>query len=118
MDDSVSVFYSLAVLVAVVVAIVGSWKMFEKADEPGWKSIIPLYNMYTYFRIAGRSGWMFLLLLIPLVNIVISIVVALDLAKQFDKGGAFGFFLLWLFPYVGTVVLGFGDAEYVGTKHE
>lgn len=33
---------SLAIVIAV---IVGMWKMFEKAGEAGWASLIPLYNI-------------------------------------------------------------------------
>ncbi len=63
--------YFLAVLALAIASIVGMWKMFEKADEPGWKSIIPFYNIYTYFRITGRNGWSVLLLFIPFVNIFV-----------------------------------------------
>ena len=31
--------------------IVSMWMIFVKADEPGWKSIIPVYNTYTLFKI-------------------------------------------------------------------
>lgn len=110
-------FVYLLSLVVVVLLIVGWWKMFEKAGEAGWKSIIPFYNEYTYFRIAGRNGWGFILLLIPLVNIVVMLVVSLDVAKHFDKSPTYGVLALWLFPFVGALDLGFGDAQYVGTKH-
>lgn len=109
---------NLIVLALVVLVVVALWKMFEKADEPGWKAIIPLYNTYTMFRIAGRSGWMFLLLLIPLVNIFVSIMVSLDLAKMFGRSAVFGFFGLFLFPFVGYTMLGFNSDEYVGPKHD
>lgn len=33
-------------LVVAVVAIVAMWKIFTKAGEAGWKSIIPIYNIY------------------------------------------------------------------------
>lgn len=109
---------SLLVLALFVVIIVGLWKTFAKADEPGWKALIPFYNTYTLFRIAGRNGWLFLLLLVPLVNIVISIIVMLDLAKHYGRGVLFGIFGLILFPYVGFLILGFGSDEYVGPKHD
>ncbi len=104
-------------LILAVVAIVAYWKMFEKAGEAGWKAIVPFYNTYTLFRIAGRNGWGFLLLFIPLVNLVIYIMVMLDLAKHFGKSTAFGVFGLIIFSIVGFLMLGFGSAKYVGTKH-
>lgn len=107
-------FLYLAVLALGIVAL---WKVFTKAGEAGWKSLIPFYNAYTLFRIAGRNGWWFLLMGIPLVNFVLLIVVALDLAKHFGKSGVFAIFGLVLFPYVGVPMLAFGEAKYVGTKH-
>ena len=62
----------------------------------------------------GRPGWWLILYIIPLVNLVISIVVSLDLAKAFGKGGGFGFFGLWLLPFIGYPTLGFGRARYLG----
>ncbi|MCA9327333.1 hypothetical protein KDA14_02275 [Candidatus Saccharibacteria bacterium] len=101
-----------------VVAIVAMWKIFEKAGEAGWKSIIPLYNTYTLFRIAGWSGWAFLLMFIPLVNIVVAVMVTVALGKSFGKGTAWSVFLLLIFSVVGMLILGFGEDQYVGTKHD
>lgn len=104
---------SLLILAAViVVAIVAYWKIFEKAGQAGWKSIIPVYNTYILLKIIGRPGWWLLLFLIPLVNIVTSIVVSFDLAKVFGKSGVFAVFGLILFSLIGYLILGFGDAEY------
>lgn len=104
-------------LAVAVVMIAAMWKIFAKADEAGWKSLIPFYNSYTMFRIAGRNGWWFLLMGIPLVNVVLAVMLALDLAKHFGKSTLFGIFGLLLFPYVGALMLAFGDAKYVGPKH-
>ena len=104
-------------LVLLVVSIVAAWKVFEKAGEKGWKILIPFYNLYTLFRIAGRNGWWMLALFVPFVNIVVGVMLALDLAKHFGKGALFAIFGLILFPYVGTLMLAFGEAKYVGAKH-
>lgn len=110
-------FLWLLYVAVLVLMIVGMWKLFEKAGEAGWKSIVPFYNTYTMFRIAGRNGWGFLLMLIPLVNIIVFFMVAIDLAKHFGKSAAWGVFLLGFFPFIGYLILGFGDDQYVGTKH-
>lgn len=101
-------------LVVAVVAIVAMWKIFTKAGEAGWKSIIPIYNIYIMLKIVGRPGWWVLLYFIPLVQIVISLFVAMDLAKSFGKSEVFGVVAVWLFSLVGYLILGFGDAEYKG----
>lgn len=115
---SVSPGSAIIAIALTALLVVGLWKMFEKADEAGWKALIPFYNTYTLFRMAGSTGWGFLLMFIPFVNIVVSIVIALDLAKRYGKSGLFGFFGLFLFPFVGYLMLGFGDAKYVGPKHD
>ena len=47
-------FFSLALL---VIAIIGGWKVFEKAGQPGWAILIPFFNLYILLKIAGRPGW-------------------------------------------------------------
>ena len=101
-------------LIIVVLMIAALWRIFTKAGQPGWAAIIPIYNIYVLLKIVGRPWWWLILFLIPLVNLVISIIVALDLAKSFGKSGAFGFFMLWLLSVIGYPMLGFGKATYVG----
>jgi hypothetical protein len=96
----------------VVLMIVSFWRVFVKANEPGWASIIPVYNLIVLLRIVDKPWWWFFLLLIPLVNIVIAIIVMVALAKSFDKGGMFAVGLL-LLPFIFYPILAFGDAEYV-----
>lgn len=110
-------FWAAIYVVAIIVAVVAMWKIFSKAGEAGWKALVPFYNTYTLFRLAGRNGWWFLLLGVPLVNFVLLIVLAIDLAKHFGKTTMFGIFGLVIFPYVGYLMLAFGDAKYVGPKH-
>jgi hypothetical protein len=50
---------------------------------------------------------------VPLVNIVISIMAHLELAKSFGKGTGFGIGLILLGP-IFFPILGFGSARYVG----
>ncbi len=104
----------LVMLAIAVVFIIGVWKVFTKAGQPGWAVLIPFYNAYVLLKIAGRPGWWLILMLVPLVNIVISIIVAIDVAKAFGQGAAFGVILLFLLSGIGYLVLGFGNYRYVG----
>ena len=106
--------FGLVMLAIAIVFIVGSWKMFEKAGQPGWASIIPFYNAYILLKIAGRPGWWLLLLLIPFVNIVIGVILAMDIAKSFGQSAVWGVLLLFFLCGIGYLILGFGDARYVG----
>ena len=99
-------------LVFYVLIVVALWKVFVKAGYPGWFAIIPILNTVILVIIAGYNGWLTLLYLIPIVNIVFSIMVALRLGRNFGKGGGFSFFLLWLFAFIGYLILGFGSAQY------
>jgi hypothetical protein len=104
---------TIVYLAIIVVVIVGMWKTYAKAGQPGWGSIIPIYNVYLLCRIAGRPGWWVILLLIPIVNIVITIIVSLEVARAFGKGAGFGIGLM-LLPIIFYPILGFGDAQYQG----
>jgi len=100
----------LAVAVLVIVAM---WKVFTKAGEPGWYSIIPIWSTIVLLKIVGRPMWWFLLFFIPIVNIVIMVIVLNDLSKSFGKGMGFTLGLIFL-PYVFLLILGFGSATYLG----
>jgi hypothetical protein len=91
--------------------IVGMWRIFEKAGEPGWMSIIPILNIFILLKIAGKPGWWILLFFIPFVGIIIAILVWIDVAKNFGKGGGFVVGLI-LLPFIFIPILGFGDARY------
>ena len=95
----------------VVLVIAGVWKVFTKAGQPGWAAIIPIYNIYILTKIAGKPGWWLLLFFIPVVNFVIAILVAIDVAKAFGKGTGFALGLVFL-GIIFYPILGFGDAQY------
>lgn len=109
--------YMAVVFVLWVLLIIANWKIFTKAGEAGWKSIVPFYSSYILFRIAGRNGWWFLALFVPILQIVALVILAVDLAKHFGKSTVFGVVALLIFSVVGYLMLGFGKAEYVGQKH-
>jgi hypothetical protein len=98
----------------IIVLIAGLWKVYVKAGKPGWASIIPFYNIWVMLEIVGRPGWWLILFFIPFVNFVISIIIAIDLAKSFGKDALYGIILLWFFNIIGFLMLGFGDAQYEG----
>lgn len=115
MSSGVATAYLVIAIIIGILAIIATWKIFNKAGEKGWKSIIPIYNAYIFFKITWGNGWFFLLMIIPFVNIVIYIITLWKLAKVFDKG--VGFFIgLLLLETIFTLILGFGSAEYVGIQ--
>ncbi len=101
------------ILGVVVVVIAGLWKVYEKAGEPGWKVLCPIYNYIVLLRIAGMSAWWVIPLCIPYVSVIISIIVFIKLARAFGKGGGFATGLI-LLTFVFIPILGFGSATYLG----
>lgn len=100
-------------LAVLALGIVAMWKVFEKAGEPGWAAIIPFYNLYVLFKITWGNGWKFLLLLIPLANVVFLIITMVKLAKAFGKGGGFAVGLIFL-SLIFYCILAFDQSQYLG----
>jgi len=101
----------LIILAVIVFYIVAFWRVFTKAGEPGWGAIVPIYNLYLYCKIAGRPEWWLILLFIPFVNIVFSLILAMDIAKAFSKSSGFGIGI-WLLSFIFIPILAFGSATY------
>lgn len=102
----------LIALVFYVLVVIGLWKVFTKAGYPGILAIIPIVNIVFLVKIAGMSGWLALLYLVPIVGFIFGIIVAIRLGERFGKGGLFSFFLLFVFQYIGYLILGFGESRY------
>jgi hypothetical protein len=101
----------LLLLGVIAFMIVAMWRVFEKAGQPGWTALIPIYNTYILLKIASRPGWWLLLLFIPFVNFIVSLVVHYDVAKAFGRG--MGYMLLLAFvPIIGWPLLAWGDVKY------
>ena len=64
-----SIFQISFSLVLLAIIIISKWKLFVKANEPGWAAIIPFYNNYVLFKIAGKKilFWLYLILEILLL---------------------------------------------------
>ena len=112
--------YITIACVIVILQIIAMWKIFKKAGQKGWKSIIPIYNLVILYRIIGISPWLILLYLtawIPFVGFIVSIVLTIyqanSLAKSFGKDIGYTIGLIFL-PPIFYMILGLGSAQYVG----
>lgn len=105
---------ALFAFVVAILLIASVWKVFTKAGQPGWASIVPIYNLYVMLQIAGKPVWWLILFLIPLVNLVIACLLTIGIAEKFGKGTGFGLGLMF-FGFIFYPILGFGDAVYQGT---
>ncbi len=105
--------FAIVILALAILVIVGGWKMFAKAGQPGWAILIPIFNYYIMCKIVGRPGWWVILMLIPVVSLVIYIMLMIDLAKSFGRGTGTAVGLV-LLGAIFIPILGFGSAEYHG----
>ena len=110
-----------------VVSIIGVWKVFTKAGQKGWKSIIPFYNSVITCRISGVSPWWVLIVSLggavlsaipavgPILSMALSIyfavVLNISVAKSFGKDPGFGIGL-WLLAPVFWMILGCNKDQY------
>ena len=111
------------VLVIAVLQIVGMWKVFTKAGEKGWKSIIPFYNIAILYKISGMSPYLvfvYIALFIPLLNFIAAIAIAIfdlyqriNLMKAFKSSTGLTVAMLMV-PFITYLILGFGKATYYG----
>ena len=96
-----------------VINLVALAKIFIKAGQPGWAVIIPYYNLVCLFRIAYGKGIKWLLLFVPILNIIAGIMVYVRLGQRFGKGTGFILGLLFLSP-IFLIILAFDDSYYMG----
>jgi hypothetical protein len=127
--SAVAILFSLIIWIPIYVGVswLMYWKVFEKAGKPGWAGLIPVYQYYVLIEIIGRPIWWFWVLVgcwvamaVPILNFiawipvfVLILLISLDVAKCFGKGGGFGVGL-WLLSIIFYPILGFGEARYMG----
>ncbi len=101
-------FYTLPLLV-------GLWKLFTKAGQPGWAAIVPFYNLWVITKVGGSEPWKFwalvacivvsfvplLGLLTGLAALVLEILIVVSFASKYDRDAGF-WVLLFLLPIVGV----------------
>ena len=112
-----------AVAVVVILQIIGMWKIFTKAGEAGWKSLIPFYNIAILYKISGMSPYLVLVyigLLIPFINFFAGIAIGvfdlyqkINICKAFRKSTGFTVAMIMV-PFIANLILAFGDSQYYG----
>ena len=81
----------IPMIIVAVLMIVAQWKIFTKAGEAGWKSIIPIYNLITLYKIIGINPLFILVYLASIIPVVGGIAVfAMSIYQMIKLGQAFG----------------------------
>ena len=126
-----------ALQIAIVIVVgVSMWRVFVKAGVPGWHAIVPVYNVFAMFRIAGLPVWQpatlvvlwlaeivvdrwfgpsaggfVFALAIPVAGAGLWVMACMGVAAKFDKGTGFALGMA-LAPFVFYPILAFGPASY------
>lgn len=122
--------FGFLILIWYVLKIISGWKLFTKAGEPGWASIIPFYNSYIEFKIYWGNGWLFLIPLVcvllsaipvlgtilAIVSFVMVIIIRYKQASAFGQSGAFALGCIFL-NAIFSMILAFGNYTYQGPKN-
>lgn len=91
------------------------WRIYEKAGEPGWKSLIPFYNTWILHKIIWGEGAYMFFNLIPIYNIIFYIRTQLHMARAYGYETAFGVGLIFL-PQIFQAIIAFDDSVYQGPE--
>ncbi len=76
----------------------------KTGTENAWLAWIPFANIYLMCKVAGKPGWWLVLFLIPIVNIVMLVIVAMKIAEARNKPSWLG--ILMIVPIANLVVPG------------
>lgn len=102
-------------LIVSVFMLIVMWKFFKKLGEPGWKCIIPIYNIIVMMQKVGMNPIWILGYCVPILNILISIATMIRISQAFGKDTGFVIGLILLSP-VFMAILAFGSATYDPSK--
>ncbi len=122
-----------------IVLIIADWKIFVKAGEAGWKSLIPFYTAYIQYKLFWNTCFFpvflisYLILFIyqladitspasallcignSMVSLVLHVISTHKMSKAFGHGIGFTLGLLFFEP-VFSMILAFGDSQYQGPQ--
>ena len=75
-----TVFVSVLTIIIIyyVLQAIAGWKIFKKAGEKGWKSLIPIYSTYIFFKIVGMKKWFWILLGLAFLTGIVSSLTGFD----------------------------------------
>ena len=102
-------------IIGIVVGGLAMMGMFKKAGRKPWEAFVPVYAQVVLFRIAGMSGWWVLAGLVPVLNIVAAVLLAINLAKVFGQTAVMAV-LIVLFNIFVYFYLSYGSARYFGPQ--
>lgn len=110
--SGILLYLGISLLIFTAINIVAFWKIFEKAGIPGWKSIIPVYNLINFLAIINKPWYWILFLLIPGLHLIILIWGIILLGERFGKSDLF-IIGMQLFGFIMIPILAFNNDRYI-----
>lgn len=118
---------SFVIIALAVLQIIGMWKVYTKAGEKGWKTLIPFYNTAMLYKISGMSPLLVLVYIgtiIPVINFfavialaIINLYQKINLMKAFKSSTGLTVAML-ICPFITYLILGFGKSKYYGFEEK
>lgn len=97
-----------------VFELIVMWKIYEKAGQPGWAAIVPIYNIVVFFKIIDMDWWHILIMLfVPFAAVVYGIIMPYKLSLKFGKSTGFAVLAIF-FSSIMYPILAFSSAKYEG----
>ncbi len=119
MESIIPIGYWIFFIITFAGTFFGLYLLFQKAGIAGWKALIPIYNLYLCTKLTGKKLSWFIMLLIPVLNVVIWLLVVIDLAKAFGKDKFWSGVGAMMIPYIYFPMIGLDKkVKYLGDPHE
>ncbi|PWT73437.1 MAG: signal peptidase I [Bacteroidetes bacterium] len=95
----------------------GLYKMFVKANTPGWKALVPFYNSWVMLTLTKSPRYLFFLQFIPIVGWFVSMQIFVRFVKTFGKFKLYEHAFAALVPVIYFLYLGSDkQVQFVGAE--
>jgi signal peptidase I len=113
--SGIAIFYYSLFAIYILGTRIGLYKLFEKAEEAGWKAFVPVYSDVIWLKLIGKPMWWIILTLIPILRTLVKISMDIELAKAFGKYKFGQQAMAVILPFIYYPQIGFDPkTEYKG----
>lgn len=76
-------------LILYLLMLIAGWRILKKAGEPGWKILIPIYNVYMLWKIADMKNWWWAVIWFGLVVSILEAAAGIDYNSFYGENVVF-----------------------------
>ena len=122
-------FAVLIGLALVILTVIAQWNIFEKAGEPGWKALVPIYRIYILYKITWTTSIFWLQIILSLLSVIpffgfiftlasyiLSFMAMFRMSAAFGHGLGYAIGLFFLNPLF-VLIIGLGRDRYQGSYY-